>query len=201
MKKLNQFNWLYKLNINEPRKYDFEKEICYFPESDSYASLVEMSDNLASKGIFLAYRENFATRKFICNEDEEWRDFIYQLKAQNDFKCQLSKIGLSESIALSERIFGLPRNAIWINNWLTPHHTDGSSEYRCFDRTKIMILNRAIHMAYHRRHYLGAFIKREKPDYALYFEVGSLIYDRNGVYPWRNIRLNRSDYDAEDYCN
>ena len=56
-------------------------------------------------------------------------------------------------------------------------------------------------MVYHMRYYLAQFIKRDKPDYELYFEIGSLIANRNKIYPWKTITKEGEVYNAKNNCN
>lgn len=195
VKEINLFTWLARLNKDCTREYDLQKEICYFPETDEYKGLVDISDQLNNKAIFLKHKEGFDERKAICESDEEWKAFVNHLKRKYNYTCQISGMGLNDIKLLSEKIFGLKPNDTWINNWLTPHHIDSKTEYKCFDENKLIICNRAIHLAYHRRYYIDAFIKRPVTDYSIYFEIGSLIHDRNGIYPWRNI-TERKEYDT-----
>ena len=201
MQKIDVYGWLNKLNLKEPRSYNFDTEICYFPLTDEYASLREISDGLRNKGIFLNHKESFEQRKLICDKDEEWKAFFKDLRREKRNVCELSGLTFAESRKLSSKIFGLNKTDTWVNNWLTPHHINDSVEYKTFDKDNILVVNRAIHMVYHMRYYLAQFIKRDKPDYELYFEIGSLIANRNKIYPWKTITKEGEVYNAKNNCN
>lgn len=169
------------------RFYDFKSELCYFPYLDEEIDLRILSNKLNTFAEYVTTKETFSERKNICENDEEWKQFIQQLKRDCNYTCQLSHFSMKTIKNLDYKIFGIENGYTWINNWLTPHHIDGSIEYRCFDKTKIRILNRAIHMIEHRYNNLIHHIPELKWNYELWYELGSLIHDRENEYPWRKI--------------
>lgn len=185
--KISFLEYIEKLKNAEYHIYDIPSETCYFPMTDSEIDMIKISDSLNPYGEFLNHKESFQERKFTCERDEEWKQFIANLKKERGNKCEISSFNVQKAKELSNKIFGIPYNKVWINDWLVPHHLTAQDDYRSFDKKDIKILNRGIHMTLHRYKNLVKLLPELKYDYELWFELGCLIRDRESQYPWRNI--------------
>lgn len=185
--KINFERYLNNIRNNEVHFYDTKAEICYFPYYNEEIDMVQLSKSLNTFGEYITTKESFQERKDICEKDEEWKQFIASMKEDCDYKCQISGFGITKLKRLDHDLFNIGYNEFWINDWLNPHHIDGTLEYKCFDKSKIQIVNRAIHMCKHRYNKLLPSLPDLKWNYELWYELGCLIHDRENEYPWRKI--------------
>lgn len=185
--KIDFDRYIKHLRNHEVRFYDVKTEICYFPYYNEEIDLCTLSLELNKFAEYITSKESFEERKDICENDEEWKQFVNQMKKDCNYVCQISNFSMKRIKALDYKLFNITNEYTWLNNWLTPHHIDGTIEYKCFDKSKIRILNRAIHMTYHRYNRLIELLPDLKWDYELWYELGCLIHDRENEYPWRKI--------------
>lgn len=189
--KIDFTKYLANLRDNDIRFYDLKSEMCYFPYSNEEIDMRLLSNKLNEFGEYVTVRETFEERKNICNNDVEWKVFIANLKKDCNYRCQISNFDSKKIKDLNYKIFGITSDYTWVNNWLNPHHIDGTVEYRCFDKDKIQIVNRAIHMTKHRYNKLVHHLPELKYNYDLWYELGCLIHDRENEYPWRKLTLKK----------
>lgn len=187
MSKIDFNTYLKRLNEGEYHIYICPTEICYFPYKDEEINMCLISQELNKFGQYLDHKETFFERKNMAENNTNWINFAQELKKEKNFVCEESGFSYKKVKQLSYDLFDIDYKHSWINNWLVIHHTDDKQEYECYDKSKLVVLNRAIHLIKHRYNSLLPYIPNLKNNYELWFELGCLIHDRNGEYPWRNI--------------
>lgn len=169
--------------------YDKENSLCIFPDTFEQIDMCLLSKCLNDEAVYVTKNTSYKKRLEIRTKDE-WKSFTTDLKKKYHWICQVSHYGIDSIKSLSWSIFGIKPNETWANSFLTVHHVDGESEYECYDETKLIVINRAIHMMLHRYENLLPKIPRLKTDYALWYELGSLIHTSDGKWPWKEIKKN-----------
>ena len=187
MSKIDFDTYLKRLNEGEYHMYICPTEICYFHYKDEEINMCLISQELNKFGQYLDHKETFLERKNMAENNINWINFAQELKKEKNFVCEESGFNSKKVKQLSYDLFGIDYKHSWINNWLVIHHIDDKQEYECYDKDKLLVLNRAIHLIKHRYNSLLPYISNLKNNYELWFELGCLIHDRNGKYPWRNI--------------
>ena len=188
MSKIDFNTYLKKVNACEYHFYDCPSEICYFPFTNEEIDMKWLSTELNNFGEYLNHEESFEERKDIAENNKEWKDFVQELKKERHYVCELSGFNTKKIKELNYELFHIDGKHTWINSWLVAHHIDDKSEYECYNKNKLVILNRAVHLIKHRYNNLIEYVPNLKNNYELWFELGCLIHDRNNEYPWRNIR-------------
>lgn len=180
---------IFKKRIEEGQYHFYDKpsEFCYFPFINEEIDMITLSNEINKYGQFLNHKESFIERKTMAETNIQWINFAQTLKKEHNYTCDLSGFTYKDVKKLSHDIFGLKFNETWVNSWLIIHHMDDQQEYECYDKNKLLVLNRAVHLIKHRYNNLIKDFPSLEFDYKLWFELGSLIPDRNGEYPWRNI--------------
>jgi len=187
MSKIDFLTYLNNINFGHLHYYIRSTEICYFPFLNEEIDMVTLSTELNKFGEYLNHAESFAERKYMAENNIKWINFTQQLKKERKYTCEISRFTYNDIKQLNHDIFGLKYDETWINNWLVIHHKDDLQEYECYDKDKLLVLNRAVHLIKHRYNNLIKHLPSLETNYKLWFELGCLIPDRNGEYPWRNV--------------
>lgn len=187
MSKIDFKTFLQRINEGQYHFYDCPSETCYFPFLNEEIDMTILSSELNKFGEYLDHSESFMERKYMAENNAKWLNFAKQLKKEYKYICQQSHFTYEDIKKLSHDLFGLKYNETWANSWLVIHHRDDKLEYECYDKDKLVVLNRAVHLIKHRYNKLVKYLPELEINYKLWFELGSLIPDRNGEYPWRNI--------------
>lgn len=187
MTKIDFNTYLLRIKDYEYHFYDIPSETCYFPFQKEEIDMVTLSNELNKFGEYLNHNESFQERKDIAENNKEWIKFTWDLRRKQNYTCEISGFRYKDIKRLSHELFNILNEQTWINNYLVIHHLNDDEEYECYDKSKLLVLNRAIHMILHRYKNLLPLLPNLKDNYELWFELGCLIHDRNGEYPWRNI--------------
>ena len=187
MSKIDFLAYLNNINFGHLRYYMCSTEVCYFPFLNEEIDMTILSKELNKFGQYLNHEESFFERKYMAENNIQWINFTQQLKKERKYTCEISKFTHNDIKRLSHDIFNVKYDETWANSWLVIHHKDDKQEYECYDKNNLLVLNRAVHLIKHRYNNLVKYLPALQTDYKLWFELGSLIHDRNGEYPWRHI--------------
>lgn len=174
------------LTNNECRFYDKDMNICLFPNLHENISMSIISDRLKSFVKYVTKKESYEERLEI-RTSEDWKLFANEMRKEKNYTCEISNYSLKDIRELNQEIFHISMNQSNVNNWLNIHHISGEYDYECYDKSKLLVVNRAIHMTLHMYENLLPFIPNLKDNYRLWFELGALCKTNDGKYPWQNL--------------
>lgn len=186
MTRISSEEYFINVNNGKPHIYDFPSETCIFPYQDEEIDMRDITFALKNEYMPVTINENYETR-LITRNDPEWIAFAKEYKKECNYICQVSNFNLSKIRQLAFEIFSIPKNKTWINNGLTIHHTSNSVDYDCRDKSKLIVVNRAIHMILHRYDKLISLMPNLAYDYRLWYEIGSFVNTDKNEFPWRLI--------------
>lgn len=187
MSKIDFDTYLKRIEEGVYHFYDIPSETCYFPFTNEEIDMCLISDSLDDFAVYLCHKESFEERVQVA-ESKPYRDFVNELIKEKNYICEISGFSYKKAKQLDFDLFNIPSNKRWINNFLVAHHVDGTCEYDCRDRTKIKVLNRAIHLILHRYSELSKKISWLDKNYDIWYELGCLIKTRRRTYPWRRLQ-------------
>ena len=188
MSKIDFLTYCRYINEGQYHLYICPSEICYFPFQNAEIDMTILSKELNKYGTYLNHEESFEKRKDMAKNNLKWINFTQQLKKDNNYRCALSGFTYNDIKKLNYEIFNIKYDETWINSWLVVHHKDDQQEYECYDKNKLLVLSRPVHLIKHRYEKLLPLFPGLEFNYKLWFELGSLIHDRDGEYPWRHIK-------------